>query len=53
MIYLQIWTSKSYGTFIDKRRLLYVSSAAGINSIAVLVWDLRKSQDDIAMLSET
>jgi hypothetical protein len=53
MIYLQIWTSKSYETFIDKRRLLYVSSATGITSIAVLVWELWKSQDDIAVLSET
>jgi hypothetical protein len=53
MIYLQIWTSKSYETFIDKSRLFYVSSAVGITSIAALVWELWKSQDDIAVLSET
>jgi hypothetical protein len=38
---------------MDKSRLLYVSSAAGINSIAVLVWELWKSQDDMAVLSKT
>jgi hypothetical protein len=43
--------TKNYGNFLDNSRLQHVSLTARITLIAILDWEIQKSQDDATVLS--
>jgi hypothetical protein len=45
--------TKNYGNFLDNSRLQHVSLTTRITLIAILYWEIQKSQDDATVLSET
>ena len=49
-LYLYSWTTKNDEKILDNSRLQYLSLSARISVIAILIMEIRKSQDDASVL---
>ena len=49
-LYLYSWTTKNDEKILDNSTLQYLSPSARISLIAILVMEIRKSQDDASVL---